>query len=44
MTYQKPELNVLGNAETAILGNAKPSLMSPDGGNDYTQPAYEVDE
>jgi hypothetical protein len=44
MTYQKPELNVLGSAEVAILGD-KPDFANSDGQPDgYTLPAYAVDE
>jgi hypothetical protein len=43
MTYQKPELNVLGNAEVAILG-VKPLTADPDNGIEFSVAAYEVDE
>jgi hypothetical protein len=43
MTYQKPELSMLGNAEEAILG-LKDVPASDDGFEGYTIPAYEVDE
>lgn len=44
MTYQKPELSVLGNAEGVILSGQKPDTDVSDNGIQYTLPAYEVDE
>jgi hypothetical protein len=44
MTYQKPELSVLGNAEGVILSGTKPDVLFSGDGINYTVPAYEVDE
>jgi hypothetical protein len=43
MTYQKPELSVLGSAEVAILG-AKLVPPNFEDADTYTIGAYEVDE
>ena len=44
MTYQKPELSVLGDAEVAILGTQKVLIDPPDADNLPTDGSYEVDE
>jgi hypothetical protein len=45
MTYQKPELSVLGEAEVAILGGSKFIVGNQDSDlPTYSVPAYEVDE
>jgi len=44
MTYQKPELSVLGKAEVAILGQGKTPVGAQDSDVTFSIPAYEVDE
>jgi hypothetical protein len=44
MTYEKPEVRLLGEAGTVIMSD-KPGRMANDGPEEWTNhPAYELDE
>ena len=43
MTYSKPEVNVLGNAN-ALIANPTDKPGQPGDGADFNAPAYDLDE